>query len=136
MICTGLLPGPCISQAEFSRISRLFSGTIRFLARQSAHDAIIPPCLPSLIAPDGGYVKSLPARFRVGLWLLSTTMYFDLNVPIPSQLPEISKKGKEKQAPPTFSAADIDALEGKIDLLVHCACRGSEAHCLASTEDS
>ncbi|KAF6742557.1 PHP domain-like protein [Ephemerocybe angulata] len=45
-------------------------------------------------------------------------MFFDLNVPVPSRLPA-SKKGKEKQAPPTFSAAEIETLEAKVDLLVH-----------------
>ncbi|KAJ2916642.1 hypothetical protein MD484_g3771, partial [Candolleomyces efflorescens] len=46
-------------------------------------------------------------------------MFFDLNVPIPSKPGPISKKGKEKQAAPAFSPAEIGSLETKIDLLVH-----------------
>ena len=46
-------------------------------------------------------------------------MYFDLNVPIPFQQTASSRKGKEKQTAP--SSADIEALEAKVDLLVHCA---------------
>ncbi|KAJ2922167.1 hypothetical protein H1R20_g14928, partial [Candolleomyces eurysporus] len=46
-------------------------------------------------------------------------MFFDLNVPIPSKLGPVSKKGKEKQAAPAFTPAEVDALETKIDLLVH-----------------
>jgi hypothetical protein len=46
-------------------------------------------------------------------------MYIDLNVPVPFQQTASSKKGKEKQIVP--SSAEIEALEAKVDLLVHCA---------------
>ncbi|KAJ3518226.1 hypothetical protein NMY22_g13791 [Coprinellus aureogranulatus] len=46
-------------------------------------------------------------------------MYFDLNIPIQSQQVVTSKKGKEKQAVAAFSSAEIEALEAKVDLLVH-----------------
>lgn len=46
-------------------------------------------------------------------------MYFDLNVPVPFQQTAGTKKGKEKQTAP--SSADIETLEAKVDLLVHCA---------------
>ncbi|TRM65378.1 RNase P subunit p30-domain-containing protein [Schizophyllum amplum] len=46
-------------------------------------------------------------------------MYFDLNVPIQCPSSSSSKKGKAKQGPITFSAAEINAIEARIELLVH-----------------
>jgi hypothetical protein len=58
--------------------------------------------------------------------LVITTMFFDLNVPIPQSLllaGSKSKKGKDKEKiseDTAFSAASIKAIESKIDILVHC----------------
>ena len=41
-------------------------------------------------------------------------MYFDLNVPIPS----ITRKGKQKE--PVFLASQLEEMESRIDLLIHC----------------
>lgn len=43
-------------------------------------------------------------------------MYFDLNVPIPP----ITRKGKQKG--PVFLASQLEEMESRIDLLIHCPC--------------
>lgn len=56
-------------------------------------------------------------------------MYFDLNFPVPPSSRTIghaqSNKGKGKQVqhsqPALFSQAQLEAIEARIDLLVHCA---------------
>jgi hypothetical protein len=49
------------------------------------------------------------------------TMYFDLNVPVPSTSSlHSNKKGKAKQYD-TFSANQLVELEARVDLLMHCA---------------
>jgi hypothetical protein len=59
----------------------------------------------------------------------SVTMFFDLNVPIPStgqsSAQGTSKKGKGKQqafgaASVTYTASQIDSVEARIDVLVRC----------------
>jgi len=45
-----------------------------------------------------------------------TSMYFDLNVPIPP----ITRKGKQKG--PVFLASQLEEMESRIDLLIHCPC--------------
>lgn len=64
-------------------------------------------------------------------------MFFDLNVPAPTiyhQPPGgqgSSKKGKAKQPPAApavaYSAAQLAALDARVDLLVHCQSRNSVA---------
>lgn len=47
-------------------------------------------------------------------------MYFDLNIPIPQRLdPASNKKGKGKQDE-VFSSSQVEGIEARIDLLVHC----------------
>ena len=49
-------------------------------------------------------------------------MYFDLNFPVSPLSPAQSNKGKGKQVQLTlYSQAQIDAIETRIDFLVHCA---------------
>ena len=47
-------------------------------------------------------------------------MYFDLNVPVSAPASSVTKKGKGKQGPITFSGPEINAIEARIELLVHC----------------
>jgi hypothetical protein len=71
---------------------------------------------------------TLPASYNLHTELLRPIMYFDLNVPIPTtaQTPSqpLSKKAKGKQpqvvTPTTYTAAQIAAIENRVDLLVHC----------------
>lgn len=44
-------------------------------------------------------------------------MYFDLNVPIPP----ITRKGKQKE--PVFLSSQLEEVESRIDLLIHCLCQ-------------
>ncbi|KAL1743233.1 RNase P subunit p30-domain-containing protein [Schizophyllum fasciatum] len=46
-------------------------------------------------------------------------MYFDLNVPVPYSSSSTTKKGKGKQGPITFSGPEINAVEARVELLVH-----------------
>jgi hypothetical protein len=47
-------------------------------------------------------------------------MHFDLNVPIPQiTMPQVNKKGKVKQED-IFTASQLEDLETRVDLLVHC----------------
>ncbi|KAI4523303.1 PHP domain-like protein [Schizophyllum commune Loenen D] len=46
-------------------------------------------------------------------------MYFDLNVPVSAPASSATKKGKGKQGPITFSGPEINAIEARIELLVH-----------------
>ncbi|KAI5832408.1 PHP domain-like protein [Schizophyllum commune Tattone D] len=46
-------------------------------------------------------------------------MYFDLNVPVSAPASSVTKKGKGKQGPITFSGPEINAIEARIELLVH-----------------
>jgi ribonuclease P/MRP protein subunit RPP1 len=55
-------------------------------------------------------------------------MFFDLNVPVSNlgQLPGQSKKGKGKQPQQPshviYTTAQINAIEARVDLLIHCPC--------------
>ncbi|KAH6901567.1 RNase P subunit p30-domain-containing protein [Coprinopsis sp. MPI-PUGE-AT-0042] len=46
-------------------------------------------------------------------------MFFELNIPVCGHAAAASKKGKEKQTLPAFSAAQLAGFEAKIDILVH-----------------
>ncbi len=82
-------------------------------------------------------VNGKPKQINTTDWTLvcfwrSNLMYFDLNIPVPQVLSvQGNKKGKGKQSD-VFTRAQIEDIETRVDLLVHCMFSSSQSNCRVS----